>query len=107
MKLRVGDTVIIIAGSEKGKTGEILSINHKKERVIVEGVNKVTKHVKPSQSDPDGGIVSKEAAIHVSNVAYYDEKAKKAVKLGYKFEDGKKVRFNKLTGKVLKETKRK
>ena len=70
MKLRVGDTVQVIAGSEKGKTGEILAI--KGNRVVVEGVKKVTKHVKPSQADPEGGIITVEAPIDASNVAYYD-----------------------------------
>ena len=72
MKLRVGDTVQVIAGSDKGKTGEIIQILRKEDRVIVEGVNMVTKHIKPSQADPEGGIVTREAPIHVSNVAYYD-----------------------------------
>ena len=106
MKLRVGDTVIVIAGSEKGKTGKILKINHKTNRIIVEDVNKVTKQVKPSQSDPDGGIITVEAGIDVSNLAYYDSKLKRGVKLGYRFEDGKKVRFNKKTGETIKEQKR-
>ena len=101
MKLRVGDTVQVIAGSDKGKTGEILRILRKEERVIVEGVNMVTKHIKPSQADPDGGIVTREAPIHVSNVAFYDSKAKETVKLGYAIEDGKKVRINKATGKTV------
>ncbi|MEE0966291.1 MAG: 50S ribosomal protein L24 [Bacilli bacterium] len=101
MKLRVGDTVQVIAGSDKGKTGEILQILRKEERVIVEGVNMVTKHIKPSQADPDGGIVTREAPIHVSNVAFYDSKAKETVKLGYAIEDGKKVRINKATGKTV------
>ena len=93
MKLRVGDTVQVIAGSDKGKTGEIIQILRKEDRVIVEGVNMVTKHIKPSQADPEGGIVTREAPIHVSNVAYYDSKAKQAVKIGYAFdEDGKTAR---------------
>ena len=101
MKLRVGDTVQVIAGSDKGKTGEIIQILRKEDRVIVEGVNMVTKHIKPSQTDPEGGIVTREAPIHVSNVAYYDSKAKQAVKIGYAFdEDGKKYRINKKTGKA-------
>ena len=100
MKIRVGDTVVVIAGKDKGKTGEVLQVLAKEERVIVEGVNMVTKHVKPSQADPEGGIVNKEAPIHVSNVAFYDSKSKSAVKLGYKVsvdENGKKtkVRVNK------------
>ncbi len=109
MKLRVGDTVQVIAGSDKGKTGQILQILRKEDRVLVEGVNMVTKHIKPSQADPEGGIVTREAPIHVSNVAFYDEKAKEAVKLGYAFdEDGKKYRINKKTGKAVdKKSKKK
>ena len=108
MILRVGDTVQVIAGSDKGKTGEIIQILRKEDRVIVEGVNMVTKHIKPSQADPEGGIVTREAPIHVSNVAYYDSKAKQAVKIGYAFdEDGKKYRINKKTGKALDKTTKK
>ncbi|BFK23977.1 50S ribosomal protein L24 [Massilimicrobiota timonensis] len=108
MKLRVGDTVQVIAGSDKGKTGEIIQILRKEDRVIVEGVNMVTKHIKPSQADPEGGIVTREAPIHVSNVAYYDTKAKQAVKIGYAFdEEGKKYRINKKTGKALDKTTKK
>lgn len=108
MKLRVGDTVQVIAGSDKGKTGEIIQILRKEDRVIVEGVNMVTKHIKPSQADPEGGIVTREAPIHVSNVAYYDSKAKQAVKIGYAFdENGKKYRINKKTGKALDKTTKK
>lgn len=109
MKLRVGDTVQVVAGSDKGKTGEIIQILRKEDRVIVEGINMVTKHIKPSQADPEGGIVTREAPIHVSNVAYYDSKAKEPVKVGYKIEDGQKIRINKKTGKALdkKEKKKK
>lgn len=101
MKLRVGDTVQVIAGSDKGKTGEVIQILRKEDRVIVEGINMVTKHIKPSQADPEGGIVTREAPIHVSNVAYYDSKAKEPVKIGYTIEDGVKIRINKKTGKPL------
>ena len=109
MKLRVGDTVQVVAGSDKGKTGEIIQILRKEDRVIVEGINMVTKHIKPSQADPEGGIVTREAPIHVSNVAYYDSKAKEPVKVGYKIVDGQKIRINKKTGKALdkKEKKKK
>ena len=116
MKIRVGDTVVVIAGKDKGKTGEVLQVLAKEERVIVEGVNMVTKHVKPSQADPEGGIVNKEAPIHVSNVAFYDSKSKAPVKLGYKFvekvsvdENGKKtkVRVNKKTGAEVDSKKKK
>ena len=108
MKLRVGDTVQVIAGSAKGTTGEIIQILKKEDRVIVEGVNMVTKHINPPQADPEGGIVTREAPIHVSNVAYYDTKAKQAVKIGYAFdEEGKKYRINKKTGKALDKTTKK
>lgn len=110
MKLHVGDTVQVIAGSDKGKTGQILQILRKEDRVLVEGVNMVTKHIKPSQADPEGGIVTREAPIHVSNVAFYDEKAKETVKIGYAFEekDGKqkKYRINKKTGKAIDKKKK-
>ena len=108
MKIRVGDTVEVIAGKDKGKQGEVLQVLAKQDKVIVEGVNTVTKHIKPSQADPEGGIVTREAPIHVSNVAYYDSKAKQAVKIGYAFdEDGKKYRINKKTGKALDKTTKK
>ena len=108
MKLRVGDTVQVIAGSDKGKTGEIIQILRKENKVIVEGVNMVTKHIKPSQVDPEGGIVTREAPIDASNVAYYDSKAKETVKIGYAFdEEGKKYRINKKTGKALDKTTKK
>ena len=89
MKLRVGDTVQVIAGSHKGKTGEILQLK-KDNRVVVEGVNMVTKHIKPSQVDPEGGIVTREAPIDASNVAYYDSKAKKPLNLAIKLKMVKK-----------------
>ncbi|PJN80135.1 50S ribosomal protein L24 [Thomasclavelia cocleata] len=110
MKIRVGDTVEVIAGKDKGKQGEVLQVLAKQDKVIVEGVNIVTKHIKPSQADPEGGIVTREAPIHVSNVAFYDSKTKAPVKLGYKIveKDGKKikVRVNKKTGLKLIKRKR-
>ena len=107
MKLRVGDTVQVIAGSDKGKTGEVIQILRKENKVIVEGVNMVTKHIKPSQADPEGGIVTREAPIHASNVAYYDSKAKETVKIGYGIENEQKVRIKKKTGKALDKTTKK
>ncbi|MCD7808183.1 MAG: 50S ribosomal protein L24 [Erysipelotrichaceae bacterium] len=108
MKLRVGDTVIVIAGKDKGRTGEIVQILRKENRVIVEGVNMVTKHVKPTQMDPDGGIIQREAPLAISNVAYYDSKAKAPVKIGYAFnEEGKKYRINKKTGQAIDKKKKK
>ena len=107
MKIRVGDKVQVIAGKDKGKQGEVLQILRKENRVIVEGVNVVTKHVKPSQMDPEGGIVTREAPIHVSNVAIYDEKAKTISKVKYEIVDGKKVRITKKSGTNLDSKKKK
>lgn len=112
MKIHVGDTVVVIAGKDKGKQGEVLQVLAKQDKVIVEGVNMATKHIKPSQADPEGGIVTREAPIHVSNVAFYDSKSKSAVKLGYKVavdENGKKtkVRVNKKTGAEVDSKKKK
>ena len=91
MKIRVGDTVEVIAGKDKGKQGEVLQVLAKQDKVIVEGVNTVTKHIKPSQADPEGGIVTREAPIHVSNVAFYDSKALKKTVRKQKFELTKKL----------------
>ncbi len=102
MKIKKGDKVKVITGSSKGTIGEVLRVMPKDEKVIVEGVNLVKKHLKPTQANPDGGIVEKEASIHVSNIAIYDAKAKKTSKIGYKIEKGKKVRVLKKTGAVLK-----
>ena len=111
MKIRVGDTVEVIAGKDKGKQGEVLQVLAKQDKVIVEGVNMVTKHIKPSQADPEAGIVTREAPIHVSNVAFYDSKAKAPVKLGYKFveKDGNqvKVRVNRKTVAEVDKKKKK
>ena len=102
MKIKKGDKVKVITSSSKGTIGEVLRVMPKDEKVIVEGVNLVKKHLKPTQANPDGGIVEKEASIHVSNIAIYDAKAKKTSKVGYKIEKGKKVRVLKKTGAVLK-----
>ncbi|MEE6206824.1 MAG: 50S ribosomal protein L24 [Alphaproteobacteria bacterium] len=98
MKIKKNDTVIILSGDEKGKTGVVKQAMPKESKVIVEGLNMVKRHTKPSQSNP-GGIVSKEAAIHVSNVALV--KDGKATKIGYKVVDGKKVRVARKTGDVI------
>ena len=106
MKIRVGDTVQVIAGKDKGKQGEVLQVLRKENRVIVEGVNVVTKHVKPSQTDPEGGIVNKEAPIHVSNVAIYHTKAKAITKVKMEVVDGVKVRVSKKSGTNLDKKKK-
>ncbi|MGI2329614.1 50S ribosomal protein L24 [Planococcus sp. YIM B11945] len=98
MHIKKGDTVKVISGKDKGKTGVVLTALPKKERVLVEGVNIVKKHTKPNQANPQGGIVSQEAAIHVSNVMLLDPKSGEPTRVGYKVEDGKKVRVAKKSG---------
>ena len=93
MSLKVGDKVIVIAGKEKGKEGKIISI--KNDRVVVEGVNLVKKHVKPNGQDKTGGIVEKEAALHISNVMIIDPKTKTRTRIAHEIDkDGKKVRIS-------------
>jgi len=102
MHVKKGDTVIVIAGKDKGKKGRVLAAYPKKERVLVEGINLVKKHTRPSQSNPQGGIVTKEAPIHVSNVALIDPKTGTATRIGYKvLENGKKVRYAKKSGEII------
>ena len=98
-KIKKGDTVKVIAGKDKDKEGKVISVNPKKGAVLVEGVNMVTKHTKPSMSNQQGGIVSKEAPIDLSNVMYVHKG--QATRIGYKIEDGKKVRVAKKTGEVI------
>lgn len=102
MFVKKGDTVVVIAGDYKGKQGTVQKVFVKTNRVLVEGVNVVTKHERPSQSNPDGGIVKKEAPIAISNVMLLDPKTNEPTRVGYKFEDGKKVRYAKKSGTVLK-----
>ncbi len=100
MHVKKGDKVRVISGKDKGKTGEILAAYPKDNRVLVEGVNIVKKHSKPSQANPQGGIFSFEAPIHVSNVMPIDPKSGNPTRVGYKLVDGKKVRVAK-SGEVL------
>ncbi len=101
MHVKKGDKVMVITGKDKGKTGVVLASNPKKDRVLVEGINVVKKHAKPSQMNPQGGIISQEASIHVSNVMLLDPKSNEPTRVGYKIEDGKKVRVAKKSGEVL------
>ncbi|MBT2649905.1 MULTISPECIES: 50S ribosomal protein L24 [Bacillaceae] len=101
MHVKKGDKVVVISGKDKGKQGTILSAFPKQNRVLVEGINIVKKHSKPSQLNPQGGIISKEAAIHVSNVMPLDPKSGKPTRVGYKIENGKKVRVAKISGESL------
>ncbi|MGX6446191.1 50S ribosomal protein L24 [Neobacillus sp. K501] len=100
MHVKKGDKVRVISGKDKGKTGVILAAYPKESRVLVEGVNIVKKHAKPSQVNPQGGILSFEAPIHVSNVMPIDPKSGNPTRVGYKTVDGKKVRVAK-SGEVL------
>ncbi|MDC2867215.1 MULTISPECIES: 50S ribosomal protein L24 [unclassified Bacillus (in: firmicutes)] len=101
MHVKKGDKVQVISGKDKGKQGVVLAAFPKESRVIVEGVNIVKKHSKPSQLNPQGGIITKEAAIHVSNVMPLDPKTGVPTRVGYKVEDGKKVRVAKKSGESL------
>ena len=100
-KIRKGDSVIVRTGRDKGKRGDVLKVMPAESRVIVQGVNMVKRHTKPSQAGP-GGIVEKEAPIHISNVAHVDPKDDKATRIGFKvLDDGRKVRFAKRSGEVI------
>ncbi len=98
-KIKKGDTVKVITGKDKDKEGKVVLVDRKNNRVVVEGVNMVTKHTKPSAGNPNGGIVQKEAAIDASNVMYVHKG--KATRIGFKFENDKKVRVAKSTGEVI------
>ncbi|WP_303862293.1 50S ribosomal protein L24 [Alkalibaculum bacchi] len=96
------DIVMVNAGKSKGVKGKVLAVYPKENRVVVEGVNIITKHMKPSQQSPQGGIVKKEGKIHASNVLLYCEKCQKGVRVGKKFlEDGSKVRYCKKCGETF------
>jgi large subunit ribosomal protein L24 len=101
LKIRKGDRVKVIAGRSKGKVGDVLRVLAADQRVVVSGVNVIKRHTKPSRSD-QGGIIEREAAIHVSNVALLDPKTEKPTKIGFKFlEDGRKVRFARGSGETI------
>lgn len=102
MKIKKGDKVQVITGADKGTVAEVIKAIPTKNMVVVEGVNMKKKHLKPTQQNPDGGITEFEAPIHVSNVMAYDAKAKKASRIAYKEEKGKKVRVYVKTGATVK-----
>ena len=99
LKIKKGDTVKVIAGKDKDKEGKVVSIDKKAGRIVVEGINKITKHEKPSAANQNGGIVQKEAPIDISNVMYVHKG--KPTRIGFKIENGKKVRFAKSTGDII------
>ena len=101
VKIKKGDRVIVTAGRDKGKTGEVLRIINKNNRVLVQGVNMIKRHQRPTQT-AQGGIVEMEAAIHISNLAHIDPKDQKPTRVGFKvLEGGRKVRFAKRSGEVI------
>lgn len=101
LKIKKGDNVIVLAGKDNGKKGEILTVFPDKNKVIVSGINVVKKHTKPNAQNPQGGIVEMEAPIHASNVALIDPVSKKATRVEYKFEGDKKIRIAKKSGKAI------
>ena len=99
LKIKKGDTVKVIAGKGKDKEGKVIAINRKKSTVLVEGVNMITKHMKPNMANQQGGIVHQEGPIHISNVMYVHKG--KPTRIGFKMDGDKKVRFAKSTGDVI------
>jgi large subunit ribosomal protein L24 len=98
-KIRKGDTVRVIAGKDKGATGKVISVDPKNHKVVVEGVNMIKKHEKPSARNADGGIITREAPFDVSNVMFLHNGT--PTRVGFKVEDGKKVRIARKTGEVI------
>ena len=99
-KIKKGDTVVLLAGKDKGRQGQVLKVFPKDEKVLVDGLNMAQRHTKPSQADPQGGIKPKAMPVHVSNVAIVDS-AGKPTRVGFRVEGDKKVRFAKTTGEVI------
>jgi large subunit ribosomal protein L24 len=101
-KIRRDDEIVVLAGKDKGKQGKVLSVLVSEDRIVVEGINLIKKHTKPNpQAGEQGGIVEKEASLHVSNVAIVNPATGKADRVGFRFEDEKKVRFFKSNGELV------
>jgi large subunit ribosomal protein L24 len=101
LKIKTGDIVRVITGDHKGAEGKVVKVDREKNKAIVEGVNMVSKHTKPSAKSPQGGIVKKEAPIQISNISLIDPKTKEATRTGVRVEGDKKVRFSKKSNQVL------
>ena len=102
LKIKKGDRVVVITGRDKGKQGEVLKVLPKDSRIIVQGVNLAKRHTRPSAADPSGGILDKELAIHISNVAHIDPKSGKPTRVGFKLvEGGRKVRVARRSGEMI------
>ncbi len=103
LHIKKGDTVVVVAGNDKGQQGKILEVIREKDRAIVEGVNMVKKHTKPNAENPQGGIVEKEAPIHISNLMHVDPKGGERTRMGRKLDsNGKLVRYSKKSGEEIK-----
>ena len=100
--IKKGDTVYVNAGNDKGKTGKVLSVSPEKSRAIVEGINVVSRHTKPNSKQPQGGIIKKEAPIHISNLNLIDPQSGKPTRVGYKMDGDKKIRYAKKSGEEIK-----
>lgn len=100
-KIKKGDRVVVLAGRDKGRQGQVLRVLPKDDRLFVGGINMVQRHTRPSQGDPQGGIKNKEASLHVSNVALLDPKTGAATRVGFKIEGDNKVRVAKKSGEVI------
>ena len=104
LHIKKGDTVRVLAGADRGKDGKVLRVFPQQQTAIVEGMKLVSKHMKPSQQNPDGGIIQQEAAIHISNLMLIDPSSKQPTRVGRKKEEGKKgwVRYSKKSGEIIK-----
>ncbi|MDE7153431.1 MAG: 50S ribosomal protein L24 [Muribaculaceae bacterium] len=100
--IKKGDTVQVLAGDDRGKQGRVVKVDAAKQRAIVEGVNMVTKHAKPSAKHPQGGRIQMEAPIHISNLSLLDPKSGKPTRVGHTIADGKKIRVAKKSGEEIK-----
>jgi large subunit ribosomal protein L24 len=100
-KIKTNDRVVVLAGKDKGREGQVIRVMPKENRLVVSGVNMVKRHTRPSQGDPQGGIKHKEAALHISNVALVDPKTGERTRVGFRIEGGKKVRIAKKSGEVI------
>ena len=101
LHIRKGDQVVVVAGADKGEQGKVLTVDRRKNRAIVEGINMVSRHTRPDTDNPDGGIIKQEAGVHVSNLMLIDPKSGKPTRTGTKMDGNKKVRFAKKSGEVI------
>ncbi len=102
MRIRTNDMVIVTKGRDRGKTGRVIGVDRKRDRAVVEGINIVTRHQRPTGAFQQGGIIEKESAVPVSNLAFYDEQSETSGKIGYRFlADGTKARVFKKSGEVI------